>query len=132
MQELTYTITEDDHYYFFDYTPFTCPDDELIGTMYLQIEYSVSAVETDGVCNTHDSPSCTLSVPLGAEYEKVLITVGGDVNDLRAKHDISFSSSNRKWAYFVVVAAAFLPLLSVLSTIVMNCLCYIRLHKDMD
>lgn len=100
---ISYTVTKDDFYYVLNYgnsdyfceTPFG----------YLEInvekyEYDVSDVNFDAACNTYNSTSCQISIPLGAGRENVLIAVDGVAD---GKYSIKFRSSNRQWAIAVVV-----------------------------
>ena len=115
-----YTTTKADNYYLFYYITSYCNAEfELTtGSLSLSIvrsEYSVAGVKTDGVCSAYKFPSCTLSVPLQTGYEKALVTIGGYGNNTYA---ITFRSSNRKWAYFIVVALSFLPFSIVIVVII--------------
>ena len=114
LQKETYTVEEGDHYYFFYYITTACYVAYHQGSLLLHIEkseYSLSGVKMDGFCGTYESPSCTVSVPLQAGYEKALVTVGGSESDT---YRVTFSSFNRKWAYFVVVLPALLLIAGVL------------------
>jgi len=125
MQQLNYTTKEDDNYYFFPYTEAFCPDKnnrDDSGTVDLIIEkseYSVSGIKADGVCNTYALPSCSRSVPLRAGYERALIAVQG-LGD--QTYSISFSSSNRAWAFCIVIIPP--GLLLVILIFMIGCLCY--------
>ena len=125
MQQVNYTTKEDGHYYVFPYTETICFDEnnrDDSGTVDLIIEkseYSVSGIKTDGVCNTYALPSCSLSVPLRAGYERALIAVQG-LGD--QTYSISFSSSNRAWAFCVVIIPP--GLLLVISIFMIGCFCY--------
>ena len=125
MQQFNYTTKEDDNYYFFPYTEAFCPDKNTrddSGTVDLiieKLEYSVSGIKADGVCNTYVVPSCSLSVPLRAGYERELIAVQGLGNQT---YSISFSSSNRTWAFCVVIIPP--GLLLAISSFMIGCFCY--------
>ena len=125
MQQVNYTTKEDDHYYFFPYTETICFDEnnrDDSGTVDLIIEkseYSVSGIKTDKVCNTYEVPSCSLSVPLRAGYERALIAVQGLDDET---YSISFSSSDRVWAFCVVIIPPVL-LLVISGIFLIGCFC---------
>ena len=126
MQQVNYTTKEDDHYYLFTYTDSICWNENYVddsGTASLLIEkseYSVSDIKADGVCSTYELPSCSLSVPLRAGYEKALIAVQGQNDET---YSISFSSSNRVWAYCVVIIPPVI-LLVISGIFTIGCICY--------
>ena len=126
MQQVNYTTKEDDHYYLFPYADSICWNGNYIddsGTANLLIEkseYSVSNIKADGVCSTYELPSCSLSVPLRAGYERALIAIQGQDD---GTYNISFSSSNRVWAFCVVIIPPVI-LLVISGIFTIGCICY--------
>lgn len=133
--QINYTVTEDDHYYFAYHSNGYCRDnssakfkkDAGILSLYInKFEYSISKLQYDRACNTYEHYSCSVNLLLQAGMVKALITVQGYSG---YTYDISFSSTMRKWPIPFIVSSCIIFL--VCTKVIITCwLCHRKKKRN--